>query len=139
MFGHVFRSRHFLNMIGYFVAAAAVTLFIGFGMSAGSLLSGLLSAVIVGVTGLTFGLGATIVIRQVFGLMQTGRFIQYLSFFLGTWLGVGLASLLISALVITSGAGAALTTFAFAFGAATLVGEVPWKGRTWLPIRMPKR
>lgn len=137
--GHAFKSRHFLNMNGYFIAAAALTLLIGFGMSAGSLLSGLLSAVVIGVTGLTVGLGATILIRQVFGLMQTGRFIQYLSFFLGTWLGVGLASLLFSGLVITSAAGAALTTFAFAFGAATLVGEVPWKGRTWLPMRMPKR
>jgi hypothetical protein len=137
--GHAFKSRHFLMMNGYFIAAAAITLLLGFGVSAGGLLSGAIAAAVIGVTGMFFGLGATIALRAVFGLMQTGRVVQYLSFFLGSWLGVGLASLLTGSLVVSSGAGAALLTFALAFGAATLVGEVPWKGRTWLPVRMPKR
>ncbi|MBX3151940.1 hypothetical protein KF728_17415 [Candidatus Obscuribacterales bacterium] len=137
--GHAFKSRHFLMMNGYFIAAAAITLLLGVGVSAGSLLTGIMAAAIIGVTGMFFGLGVTIALRAVLGLMQTGRVVQYLCFILGSWLGVGLASLLIGSLSVTSGFGAALATFSLAFGAATLVGEVPWKGRTWLPVRMPKR
>lgn len=136
---HAFKSRHFLNMIGYFVAAAAAILLLGFNVTAGSFLAGLGSAVIIGATGLIVGLGVTIALRAVFGLMQTGRIIQYLCFWAGTWLGLSIASFLIPALVVGSAVGASLAIFALAFGAATLTGEVPWKGRTWLPMRMPKR
>ncbi len=136
---HVFASRHFLNMLGYFIGAAALSMLLGLGVSAGGLLSGIAAAAIIGGVGLVVGLGATIVLRSVFSLMQTGRFIQYASFFLGTWLGVSLASLAISSLVVSSGWLAGLLIFAIAFGAATLTGEVPTKGRTWLPRRMPNR
>jgi len=136
---HVFASRHFRNMLGYFVGAAALTMLLGFSVSAAGLLSGIGAAAIIGVVGLVFGLGSTIVLRSVFGLMQTGRFIQYLCFFLGTTLGVSLASFAFSSLVVSSVWLAGLVIFGIAFGAATLTGEVPLKGRTWLPRRMPNR
>lgn len=139
MFLHVFTSRHFYNMIGYFVGAAALTLLLGFGVEAAGLMSGAGAALIIGIVGLVFGLGATIALRALFGLMQTGRILQYVSFFLGSWLGVALAALLISTLVVTHAWLAGLVVFAVAFGAATATGEVPIKGRTWLPMRMPKR
>lgn len=139
MFSHVFASRHFLKMIGYFVVAALVTVFVGLGVTAGSILSGVLAAGLIGIVGLVLGLASTILLRGVFGLMQTGRIIQYLCFFFGTWTGVCLASLLFSAFAVTSSALVALIVFAIAFGAATLTGEVPTKGRTWLPMRMPKK
>ncbi len=139
MLFHVFTSRHFLKMIGYFVVAALVTVFVGLGVTAGTILSGILSAGLIGFVGLALGLASTIVLRGMFGLMQTGRIIQYLCFFFGTWAGVCLASLLFSSLAVTSSPLVALIVFAIAFGAATLTGEVQTKGRTWLPMRMPKK
>jgi hypothetical protein len=92
MFLALFTSKHFFKMLGYFTVAAALTLLLGFSMSAGSLLAGLISAVIIGGVGMVFGLGSTIVLRSRFSLMQTGRFIQYACFLLGTWFGVKLAA-----------------------------------------------
>jgi len=135
----VFSSSHFYKMIGYFSGASALALLLGVFISAGGFLPGLVSAVIIGAVALVFGLGSTIALRAVLGLMQTGRIIQYLCFIAGTWLGIGAASLVVSSLVVTSGFWASLLIFAVAFGAATLVGEVPWKGRTWLPKQMPTR
>ncbi|MDZ4833267.1 MAG: hypothetical protein SGJ27_05645 [Candidatus Melainabacteria bacterium] len=136
---HAFASRHFLNMLGYFVGASALILLFDSSISAAGFLSGAAAAVIIGFVGLVVGLGVTIVLRSVFGLMQTGRFIQYLCFFLGTTLGVSLASFAVSSLVVPSVWAAGLLIFAIAFGAATWTGEVPVKGRTWLPRRMPNR
>ena len=138
MLKHVFASRHFLNMLGYFIGAAAVLLISGITMTAGTLLTGVLAAGIVGSVGLIFWLFSTISLRSMFGLMQTGRVVQYVSFFLGTWLGVCLATLLLPALVVSHSWLAAMVVYGLAFGSATLTGEVPTKGRTWLPVRMPK-
>lgn len=136
---HAFASRHFLKMMGYFVVAALITMFVGIGVTAGTILSGVLSAALIGFLGLFLGLVSTILIRGVFGLMQTGRVIQYLCFFFGAWSGVCLSSLLFSSLVVTTGPLTALVVVAIGFGAATLTGDVPTKGRTWLPMRMPKK
>lgn len=139
MFRALFTSSHFFKMLGYFMVAAALMLLVGYTMSAGSLLTGLISAVVIGGVGMSFGLAATILLRQWFSLMQTGRWIQYACFLVGTWLGVGLTSWLVDSFATGSSFFAALSVFVLAFGVATLTGEVPTKGRTWMPVRMPKR
>ncbi len=151
MFLALLKSRHFYNVLGYFVVASAIviglgvvasetTLFAAPAIKVGGFLSAAIAAGIIGATALLFGFGSTIGLRSIFRQVtgehiQTGRIIQYTCFYIGTCLGLSLAALL------TAFAAAyfwltALLIFAIAFGGATLTGEIPTRGRTWLPSRM---
>lgn len=78
----------------------------------------------------------TAMTRAYFGLIQTGRVIQWTGFWLATSLSTGLASYLFTtdatlALSLYNG----FVVFTGAFAAAYLLGEIPWRGRTWLPMK----
>lgn len=128
---------HFAKMFGFFAIGTAAVLFLGLGASvSGSLPIELLTAAGVALATLLGGIFSTMILRTVFGLVQTGRMLQYASFaFAGT------ASILLFAwcfpatITVSSSLLAGLLVFAFAFGPATLAGTVPFKGRSWLPVR----
>lgn len=136
---------HPLKVFIFFVVASLVTMFAGVGASlSGDLawqsMSGLVSALMVGAFALGGGMGITIFSRGAFGLMQTGRIIQWPAFIGSTWEGFTLAAWLFAGtLAVTSGLLASLFTFGLAFGWGYLRKEIPWKGRTWLPMKMPNR
>lgn len=128
--------QHFWNMLAYFGAAAVLVLALTPGLSvAGGLIGVALSGVGLGAVTLALGIAVTIVIRRVGSLVQTGRLQQYGSFWLAAWLGLQGLMLLGVVSGVDSAAVSSLIVFGVAFGAATLFGEVPWKGRTWLPMR----
>jgi hypothetical protein len=78
--------------------------------------------------------------RMRLGLMQTGRLVQWASFTFAAYLGLRLCDLVLGGtLAVTSPLLTAVTLFAFAFIPALLMNEVPWRGRTWMPKRMPQR
>jgi hypothetical protein len=126
---------HLRNMFLYFLAATLLVFTTGVGLTLGSswLLIALAAAVIPAIT-LGVGIGSTMQLRGLLSLMQTGRLIQWAAFFIGALLSLHIASL-IGAVTLTSHWLSALVLFATAFGAATVFGEVPWRGRTWLPVR----
>ena len=135
------QMQHLWKMFFYFLAAAAVTCVFGLGVSAGDLLPTALAAILVSAGALIGGVGLTIGMRALFGLMQVGRLLQYTAFWLSAAASlkiVGIIGGLIFAasLSINSALLAGFTVFAIAFAAATITGEVPTKGRTWLPMKM---
>ena len=135
------QMQHLWKMFFYFLAAAAVTTVFGLGVSAGDLLPTALAAVLVSAGALIGGVGLTIGMRALFGLMQVGRLLQYTAFWLSAAASlkiVGIIGGLIFAasLSVNSALLAGFTVFAIAFAAATITGEVPTKGRTWLPMKM---
>lgn len=135
------QMQHLWKMFFYFLAAAAVTCVFGLGVSAGDILPTALAAALVSAGALIGGVGLTIGLRALFGLMQVGRLLQYTAFWLSAAASlkiVGIISGLIFAasLSVNSALLAGFTVFAIAFAAATITGEVPTKGRTWLPMKM---
>ena len=135
------QMQHLWKMFFYFLTAAAVTTVFGLGVTAGDLLPTALAAVLVSAGALIGGVGLTIGMRAMFGLMQVGRLLQYTAF----WLSVALSLKIIgiiggllfaASLTVNSALLAGFTVFAMAFAAATITGEVPTKGRTWLPMKM---
>lgn len=135
------QMQHLWKMFFYFLAAAAVTCVFGLGVSAGDLLPTALAAILVSAGALIGGVGLTIGMRALFGLMQVGRLLQYTAFWLSAAASlkiVGIIGGLIFAasLSVNSALLAGFTVFAIAFAAATITGEVPTKGRTWLPMKM---
>jgi hypothetical protein len=135
------QMQHLWKMFFYFLAAAAVTFVFGLGVSAGDLLPTALAAILVSAGALIGGVGLTIGMRALFGLMQVGRLLQYSAFWLSAAASlkiVGIIGGLIFAasLSVNSALLAGFTVFAIAFAAATITGEVPTKGRTWLPMKM---
>lgn len=132
---HFNAGQHFFNMLIFFVAAAFLTL--SFSGSISNVVGLLGGGLVIGAVGMVLGLGLTIVFRSAFTLVQTGRFLQYACFWVGTWTGIKLAASLFSSVVIGSPVLISFIIFAIAFGIATLSGEVPTKGRTWLPKRRP--
>jgi hypothetical protein len=132
---------HFVKVALYFFASALVTLGFGIGASlaSGALFSGALVAALVSAAAVAGGVFLTVQARSLFTLMQTGRLIQYGSFWLSGLVALKIAALLFSSvLVVTNGAVASLVATAICFTAATLSGRIPWKGRTWLPVRLKK-
>lgn len=132
---HFNAGQHFFNMLIFFVGASFLTL--SFSGAINSVLSLLGGGIVIGAVGMVLGLGLTIVFRSAFKLVQTGRFLQYACFWAGTWAGIKLAALIFSGLAVGSPLVVSLVIFALAFGGATWAGEVPTKGRTWLPKRRP--
>lgn len=135
-----------LHPFKIFLYFAVATLLLGIlGMSsaafsAPALLALAGTSIIVGGFSLGGGMGVTIWTRSAFSLMQTGRVIQWPAFCLSAWAGLALSSWLFgSLLTISAGFGSALAIFAGAFAWGYFRKEIPWKGRTWLPRRMPKK
>ena len=135
------QMQHLWKMFFYFLAAAAVTCVFGLGVSAGDVLPTALAAVLVSAGALIGGVGLTIGMRALFGLMQVGRLLQYTAFWLSAALSLKIIGIIggllfAASLTVNSALLAGFTVFAIAFAAATITGEVPTKGRTWLPMKM---
>ena len=135
------QMQHLWKMFFYFLAAAAVTTVFGLGVTAGDVLPTALAAVLVSAGALIGGVGLTIGMRALFGLMQVGRLLQYTAFWLSAALSLKIIGIIggllfAASLTVNSALLAGFTIFAMAFAAATITGEVPTKGRTWLPMKM---
>jgi hypothetical protein len=137
--------RHLLNMFGLFTfgAAATVGLHLGALVTAGSasalpIMALVASALTAGAISLLGGVLVTATVRRVLNLVQTGRVIQYTGFTLASLLGLKLAAYFFASITLTAPLLAGFSLFAIAFGLATAFGEVPWRGRTWLPMRSKK-
>ncbi len=130
---HGNNGQHLFNMLCFFCASAFLCLTFGNVVNNPSALLG--GGLIVGGLGLIAGLLATIVFRIAFGLIQTGRFLQYACFWAGTYIAVVLADFLFIGFVSDNPVVLSLVVFALAFAGATVAGEVPTRGRTWLPRR----
>ncbi len=135
------QMQHLWKMFFYFLAAAAVTTVFGLGVSAGDVLPTALAAVLVSAGALIGGVGLTIGMRALFGLMQVGRLLQYTAFWLSAALSLKIIGIIggllfAASLTVNSALLAGFAVFAMAFAAATITGEVPTKGRTWLPMKM---
>jgi Na+/melibiose symporter-like transporter len=130
-------TAHLRNMFLYFILGTLSVLVFGIGLTPGDNWAMLvLSLVLVPASTIVLAITATMQLRQRLSLMQTGRFIQWGAFYLSALLALWLFSLA-GAITLSNGWLAALVLFAISFGAATAFGEVPWRGRTWLPMRMP--
>jgi hypothetical protein len=130
--------NHLRNMFGYFLAGALLTVFIGLGADVvGSLLSAALGAALAAAVALLGGIFVTMIFRTAFRLVQTGRILQYAGFWLSSWLGLEAAIAATGSLTLSNSFVASLAFFGISFGAATLFGQVPWRGRSWMPIRRP--
>jgi len=128
---------HLRNMFGYFLAAALITVMAGLGVQVGGpVLTAALGAAVAASIALLGGIFATMIMRTAFKLAQTGRILQYGGFWLACWLGLeAAAALFADSLALTNALAASAVFFGIGFGAATIFGQVPWRGRTWLPIR----
>lgn len=135
--------QHLQKMFLLFLGAAVVTLGFGLGVSAPGLISGGLTAALVAAGTLAGGVGLTIWLRSRFALIQTGRFLQYGSFWLSSALSFKLVALVFGlfgvTIALSSTALASFVTFALCFAVATAIREVPIKGRTWMPVRLKKK
>lgn len=101
-----------------------------------SLLSTTAVVVVSGTASVFLGTLVTAATRAYFGLIQTGRVIQYLGFWLATSLSLGVASYLFTdGATFASSLFGGLVIFACSFATAYLLEEIPWRGRTWLPMK----
>ncbi len=129
--------KHMRNLFGYFLAATLVVAFAGIGAEvAGSIWLAIAASAVVASIALVGGIFVTMIFRTLFKLVQTGRILQYAGFWLTSFLGLkAAASLFATALFVTNPLLASFVLFALAFGSATICGEVPMRGRTWLPVK----
>jgi hypothetical protein len=133
---------HLIKVTLYFFASALVAIGFGLGASftAGAFLPGLLVALAVSLAAVLGGVFLTVQARSIFSLVQTGRVVQYGSFWAAGAVALKVAALIFSSvLVVPNAALASLVALAFCFTSATLTGQIPWKGRTWLPVRMKSK
>ena len=132
-------GAHLLRMCVIFILASLVDVFAQIGLSYnGGLVSSALTAVLVALTTLTGGIFCTMILRTIFGLHQTGRILQYAGFVLASGAAIKATTLFVSSLQVNNLwlSGAVITLIAFAI--ATLTGVMPWRKRTWLPLRRKK-
>jgi hypothetical protein len=133
---------HFFKVTLYFFAASLVAASFGLGASftaftLGAHITGALVSLAVSAAAVFGGVFITQQSRARFNLMQTGRLVQYGSFWLTGALAFKVAGLVLgSFLVVSNAALASLVATVICFTAATATGRIPWKGRTWLPVRM---
>lgn len=128
--------QHLLNMYVYFLVGAMIVTVGRLGVHATWWLGAVGAMAISPMVALVFGILVTMVIRRAFGLVQTGRLVQYAGFWLSSFAGLWLAAQFPAlTLTITQPVLASLAFFAVSFGMATLFLQVPWRGRTWLPMR----
>jgi hypothetical protein len=125
----------------YFLVATGLVFGFGIGTSVtGSWLLAALSAAVVAGFAVLGGIFGTMQMRQRLGLMQTGRLVQWASFAFAAFVGLELVGFLLGGtLSVFNPFCSAAAIFAIAFVPALLFGEVPWRGRTWLPKRMPRK
>ena len=137
---HASPFAHMLRLFGYFLGSTTlIGILLQSAFSAPSF-STVASLLVTASLSLVIGLALTIVIRQLGNLTQTGRFLQYASFWLGSYCALLVATKLFpGAIWHDSPALESLLIFAFTFGPATFFKEVPWKGRTWLPVARKRK
>jgi hypothetical protein len=124
---------HARNLWLYFAGAALVTMLLGCGATASSVLANIGASLVVGTVCILAGVGTTAFVRRAFNLVQTGRVVQYAGFVFASWLGFIAAGSVFGGVSVSNAPAAGVLTFALAFGAATVMGEIPWRGRSWLP------
>ena len=132
---HLFPLRHAALMSAVF-AFATVLVWLVQAIPTHSYASSLAFIVVTGVLSVALGTFSTAMTRAKFNLIQTGRVIQWLGFWLATSISVGLSSYLFAdnasvASSLLNGGAIFACSFAFAYG----IKEIPWRGRTWLPMR----
>jgi len=132
------QMQHLHKMFFYFLGAAVLVCLLGMGVSAiGGLFLALIAMALVSAGTMAGGVGLTISLRSLFGLMQVGRLVQYASFWLSATVSLWVVDWIFhDSLMVHSAVLAGFAIFAVAFTAATTSGEVPTKGRTWLPMKM---
>jgi len=133
---------YLIKVILYFFASTLVAVGFGLGASFGTgyLIPGLVVALLVAASAVAGGVALTVAARSVFKLAQTGRFVQYASFWAAGALALKVASALFGTVLVVSNAPlTAFVALVVCFTAATLSGQIPWKGRTWLPVRLQSK
>jgi hypothetical protein len=132
---HLSPRRHAVVMVAIFMFMTLLATMAGLVQSS-SLLSATAVVVVSGIASVFLGTLLTASTRAYFGLIQTGRVIQYLGFWLATSLSLGVASYLFTdGATFASSLFGGLVIFACSFATAYLLGEIPWRGRTWLPMK----
>ena len=132
---------HFLKMLALFTISSAVVTLLSLGVSlSGSFFQNV--GVICGLSlgSLILGILFTMLMRTFLGLIQTGRILQYLGFITASTAMVYLFSLIVPTVVSASFsllAGAAI--FAIAFLPSTALGVVPYRKRTWIPVKRKQK
>lgn len=127
---------HLRNMFGYFSAATLLVLILGIGahIAPGGLFAGIVFGFVAAGIALIGGIFATMFMRNVFGLVQTGQFLQYAGFWLSSWIALKFtAAVSDGAITLTAPFVTALVLVTVAFTGAIYHGEVP--KRSWMPVK----
>lgn len=129
---------HVSNMMVSFFAAVLAIFWFEIGAEAGPTFLQLAApAAVTALITLVGGVFITQQSRALFNLAQTGRVFQYISFWLTGFAGLSISSWLFpQALEVHSFALASAAIVYLGFATAIFFGQVPIKGRTWLPVRM---
>lgn len=130
-------NNHLRNMFAYFAVATAVVIGLGVGTTiTGSWLIAFPAVLAIAAFTAFGGITITMQLRQRLNLVQTGRVVQYASFIASAFLALTLCGWLLgSTFAVANALCTASALFVAAFAPATIFGEVPWHGRTWLPVR----
>jgi len=132
---HLSPRRHALMMVAIFMFMTMLATLTGL-IQSSSLLNTVAAIAVSGIASVFLGTLLTASTRAYFGLIQTGRVIQYLGFWLATSLSVGASGYLFTnGTTFASSLFGGLVIFSCSFATAYLLGEIPWRGRTWMPMR----
>ncbi|MBK9620873.1 MAG: hypothetical protein IPO31_17000 [Candidatus Obscuribacter sp.] len=126
---------HLLKMYGYFLLGSLICMILGMGASLSTLSDIFAAAAITAALSLVGGIFVTASVRALFGLTQTGRLVQYAGFWLATLGALQLTDYFVPVYLLVGGTVAAFVIVLFSFAGAITFGEVPVKGRGWLPVR----
>jgi len=126
---------HLLKMYGYFLLGSLICMILGMGASLSTLSDIFAAAAITAALSLVGGIFVTASVRALFGLTQTGRLVQYAGFWLATLGALQITDYFVPVYLLVGGTVAAFVTVLFSFAGAITFGEVPVKGRSWLPVR----
>lgn len=126
---------HLLKMYGYFLLGSLICMILGMGASLSTLSDIFAAAAITAALSLVGGIFVTASVRALFGLTQTGRLLQYAGFWLATLGALQLTDYFVPVYLLVGGTVAAFVIVLFSFAGAIIFGEVPVKGRGWLPVR----
>lgn len=127
--------RHLLKMYGYFLLGSLICMIFGMGASLSTLSDIFAAAAITAALSLVGGIFITASVRALFGLTQTGRLVQYAGFWLASLGALHLTDYFVPVYLLVGGTVAAFVIVLFSFAGAMTFGEVPVKGRSWLPVR----
>ena len=128
---------HLYRTFAHILAAAVVMILIGVGVQAHGIVAGALTALVAGgVTTFIISLALNKA-RQILGIFQAGRLVQYALFLTTACLTLNLAAWLVpAALTVTSGWLAAAVMFAAFIVLAFVTGYINvYRGRSWLPVK----